>query len=190
MTYTVRNAARARTGLRLRVGCRRPIPTAGAAGPARRPELECARCADLTPGARKHRRAGRAQPKKAMTAPPPPPPPPPQTGHRRAHHHTCTGRQPTRATTRGSWLRVSPGPRIVAVPEIGRPGFVTLRARRGTSRRERVFAVRVEAEGITATAAADVRGRTARSSGSCIILAKDQTGPRVISATAAPGSPR
>lgn len=165
VTYTVRNGRNAlATGLRLRIGLPAGIPDSG-------PPAGCDRnwvCAlpDLTPGASTVVRVV-LSPDKAMTGQ--------VTGVL-----TTTGTDADRNdNTARQRLRVLQ-PRIVAVPEIGKPGFVT-------SVRGKDFPPGVPVRfkwkpGITAAAAPTVPLANGTFIGQLLILAKDQTGPRVITA--------
>ncbi|MFB9352786.1 hypothetical protein ACFFUA_36240 [Streptomyces heliomycini] len=165
VTYTVRNGRNAlATGLRLRVGLPAGLPHSG-------PPAGCDRswvCAlpDLTPGASTVVRVV-LSPKKAMTGQ--------VTGVL-----TTTGTDAdTRDNTARQRLRVL-RPRIVAVPEIGRPGFVT--SVRGEDFPPGAPVRFAWKPGITATAAPTVPRADGTFIGQLLILAKDQTGPRVITA--------
>ncbi|MFI1418414.1 TolB family protein [Streptomyces sp. NPDC020731] len=165
VTYTVRNGRNAlATGLRLRVGLPAGIPGSG-------PPAGCDRnwvCAlpDLTPGASTVVRVV-LSPDKATTGQ--------VTGVL-----TTTGTDADKSdNTARQRLRVLQ-PRIVAVPEIGKPGFVT-------SVRGKDFPPGVPVRfkwkpGITAAAAPTVPLANGTFTGQLLILAKDQTGPRVITA--------
>ncbi|HEX5495673.1 MAG TPA: hypothetical protein VFX70_13970, partial [Mycobacteriales bacterium] len=78
-------------------------------------------------------------------------------------------------------------PRIVAVPAVGDPGFVTLV--RGVDFPTGVAVRLTWSPGITAAAAPTRPGRDGRFTAQLLILAKDQTGPRTITATGAGFSP-
>ncbi|MEU1279387.1 hypothetical protein [Streptomyces sp. NPDC005805] len=165
VTYTVRNGRNAlATGLRLRIGLPAGVPHNG-------PPPGCDRaflCAlpDLAPG-------GRAvvqvvlSPDRALTS-------------RVTGELTTTGTDADRSDNRAQRrLRVLQ-PRIVAVPPIGKPGFVT-------SVRGKDFPPGVPVRfrwkpGITAAAAPTVPGPDGTFIGQLLILPKDQTGPRTITA--------
>ncbi|MFE4537996.1 hypothetical protein ACFRKB_23425 [Streptomyces scopuliridis] len=165
VTYTVRNGRAApATGLRLRIGLPTGIPNNG-------PPPGCDRswvCAlpDLEPGASTVVRVV-LSPDKALTG-------------------NVTGVLTTTGTdankndnTARERLRILQ-PRIVAVPEVGKPGFVT-------SVRGKDFPPGVPVRfswkpGITAAAAPTVPEPDGTFIGQLLILAKDQTGPRVITA--------
>ncbi|MGW2548515.1 hypothetical protein ACWC5I_48615, partial [Kitasatospora sp. NPDC001574] len=78
-------------------------------------------------------------------------------------------------------------PRIVAVPPIGKPGFVT--SVRGEDFPPGAPVRFTWQPGITAAAAPTVPGPDGRFIGQLLILAKDQTGPRVITANGPGFSP-
>ncbi|MCX4882253.1 MULTISPECIES: hypothetical protein [unclassified Streptomyces] len=165
VTYTVRNGRNAlATGLRLHIGLPKGIPDNG-------PPEGCDKawvCAlpDLDQGASTVVRVV-LSPDKALT------------GH-------VTGRLTTTGTdadksdnSTRQRLRILQ-PRIVAVPPIGKPGFVT-------SVRGKDFPPGVPVRfswkpGITAAAAPTVPLRDGTFIGQLLILAKDQTGPRIITA--------
>ncbi|MBX9396385.1 DUF11 domain-containing protein [Streptomyces sp. TRM72054] len=165
VTYTVRNGRNAlATGLRLRIGLPRGIPDSG-------PPAGCDRswrCAlpDLEPGASTVVRVV-LSPDKAMTG-------------RVTGDLTTTGTDADRGdNTARQRIRVLQ-PRIEAVPPIGKPGFVT-------SVRGKDFPPGVPVRfswkpGITAAAAPTVPKPDGTFIGQLLILAKDQTGPRVITA--------
>ncbi|MFE4216688.1 hypothetical protein [Streptomyces sp. NPDC056844] len=165
VTYTVRNGRNAlATGLRLRIGLPRGIPDNG------RPQgcdssWVCA-LPDLEPGASTVVRVV-LSPDKALTG-------------RVTGRLTTTGTDADRSdNTAQQRLRILQ-PRIVAVPDIGKPGFVT-------SVRGKDFPpgapVRFSWKpGITAAAAPTVPLPDGTFIGQLLILAKDQTGPRVITA--------
>lgn len=169
VTYTVRNGRNAlATGLRLRIGLPAGIPHA-APPPGCSASWECA-LPDLDPGGSTVVRVV-LSPDKALTAN--------VTG---VLTTTGTDADPRDNTARQR-LRILQ-PRIVAVPNIGRPGFVT-------SVRGKDFPPGVPVRftwniGITAAAAPTVPKRDGTFIGQLLILAKDQTGPRVITA-AGPG---
>lgn len=78
-------------------------------------------------------------------------------------------------------------PRIVAVPPIGKPGFVT--SVRGVDFPPGVPVRLTWTPGITAAAAPTFPGADGRFAGQLLILAKDQTGPRIITASGQGFSP-
>ncbi|MFF0428610.1 hypothetical protein ACFYUJ_29980 [Streptomyces sp. NPDC004520] len=169
VTYTVRNGRNAlATGLRLKIGLPSGLPNSG-------PPEGCDQnwvCAlpDLTPGASTVVRVV-LSPKKAMTGQ--------VTGVL-----TTTGTDANKNdNTAKERLRILQ-PRIVAVPDIGKPGFVT-------SVRGKDFPPGVPVRftwnpGITAAAAPTIPKTDGTFIGQLLILAKDQTGPRTITA-AGPG---
>ncbi|MTE17744.1 hypothetical protein F0L17_01065 [Streptomyces sp. TRM43335] len=169
VTYTVRNGREAlATGLRLRIGLPAGIPNNG-------PPPGCDRswvCAlpDLDPGESTVVRVV-LSPDRALTG-------------RVTGDLTTTGTDADRRdNTARQRLRVLQ-PRIVAVPPIGKPGFVT-------SVRGRDFPPGVPVRftwkpGITAAAAPTVPEPDGTFIGQLLILPKDQTGPRTITA-AGPG---
>ncbi|MFI8088179.1 hypothetical protein ACIF9R_07645 [Streptomyces sp. NPDC086080] len=165
VTYTVRNGRNAlATGLRLRVGLPAGIPRGGTPAGCDR-NLECA-LPDLTPGASTVVRVV-LRPDKALTG---------QVTGRLTTTGTDADRSDNTARQR---LRILQ-PRIVAVPDIGKPGFVT-------SVRGKDFPPGVPVRfqwkpGITAAAAPTVPLADGTFIGQLLILAKDQTGPRVITA--------
>ncbi|MYW21545.1 hypothetical protein GT039_39780, partial [Streptomyces sp. SID2955] len=172
VTYTVRNGRNAlATGLRLRIGLPANVPNNG-------PPAGCDTswvCAlpDLAPGARTVLQVV-LSPDKALTA-------------------RVTGRLTTTGTdadlgdnSARQRLRVLQ-PRIVAVPPIGKPGFVT-------SVRGKDFPPGVPVRfrwkpGITAAAAPTVPKPDGTFIGQLLILTKDQTGPRTITASGPGFSP-
>ncbi|WP_443072004.1 hypothetical protein [Streptomyces sp. NBC_01477] len=165
VTYTVRNGRNAlATGLRLRLGLPAGIPKGG-------PPAGCDAswvCAlpDLAPGADSVVQVVLA-PDHALTA-------------RITGVLTTTGTDADLGDNRArTTLRILQ-PRIVAVPGIGKPGFVT-------SVRGKDFPPGVPVRfswnpGITAAAAPTVPGPDGTFIGQLLILAKDQTGPRTITA--------
>ncbi|MFE9722770.1 hypothetical protein ACFYQ5_03985 [Streptomyces sp. NPDC005794] len=172
VTYTVRNGRNAlATGLRLRLGLPAGVPNNG-------PPAGCDTnwvCAlpDLAPGARTGLQVV-LSPRKALTA-------------RVTGELTTTGTDAdlgdNTARQRLSILQ----PRIVAVPPIGKPGFVT-------SVRGEDFPPGVPVRfrwkpGITAAAAPTVPMPDGTFIGQLLILAKDATGPRVITASGPGFSP-
>ncbi|WP_440556663.1 TolB family protein [Streptomyces sp. SCPE 10] len=165
VTYTVRNGRNAlATGLRLRIGLPAGIPSGG-------PPPGCDRswlCAlpDLPPGD--------STVVRVVLAP----------------DHALTGRVTGVLTTTGT--DADPGdnraattlrilqPKIVAVPPIGKPGFVT--SVRGKDFPPGVPVRFTWQPGITAAAAPTRPGPDGTFIGQLLILAKDQTGPRTITA--------
>ncbi|MFE2057645.1 hypothetical protein [Streptomyces sp. NPDC059446] len=165
VTYTVRNGRNAlATGLRLRIGLPRGIPDNGRP-PGCDSSWVCA-LPDLKPRASTVVRVV-LSPDKAMTG-------------RVTGELTTTGTDADRSdNTARQRLRILQ-PRIVAVPDIGKPGFVT-------SVRGKDFPPGVPVRfswkpGITAAAAPTVPLPDGTFIGQLLILAKDQTGPRVITA--------
>lgn len=165
VTYTVRNGRNAlATGLRLRIGIPGGIPNSG-------PPAGCDaswRCAlpDLEPGASTVVRVV-LSPDKALTG-------------RVTGDLTTTGTDADRSdNTARQRLRILQ-PRIVAVPEVGKPGFVT--SVRGKDFPPGVPVRFAWKPGITAAAAPTVPKPDGTFIGQLLILAKDQTGPRVITA--------
>lgn len=165
VTYTVSNGRNAlATGLRLRLGLPAGIPNNGPP-PGCDDALLCA-LPDLAPGARTTLTVV-LSPKKALTT-------------------QVTGALTTSGTdadlgdnSARQRLRILQ-PKIVAVPPIGRPGFVT-------SVRGKDFPPGVPVRfrwkpGITAAAAPTVPKADGTFIGQLLILAKDQTGPRTITA--------
>ncbi|GAA2775673.1 PD40 domain-containing protein [Streptomyces showdoensis] len=166
VTYTVRNGRNAlATGLRLRIGLPPGVPSNGPP-PGCDSGWTCA-LPDLAPGARAVLQVVLA-PDRAFTG-------------RVTGVLTTTGTDADpRDNTARQRIRVLQ-PRIVAVPPIGKPGFVT-------SVRGRDFPPGVPVRftwrpGITAAAAATVPGPDGSFVGQLLILAKDQTGPREITAS-------
>jgi Tol biopolymer transport system component len=169
VTYTVRNGRNAlATGLRLRVGLPAGVPDGG-----RPPGCDASwTCAlpDLDPGASTVLTVV-LHPDRALTG-------------------TVTGVLTTTGTdadpgdnTARQRLRILQ-PRIVAVPAVGRPGFVT--SVRGEDFPPGAPVRFTWKPGITAAAAPTTPGRDGSFIGQLLILAKDQTGPRDITA-AGPG---
>jgi hypothetical protein len=78
-------------------------------------------------------------------------------------------------------------PRIIAVPPIGKPGFVTLV--RGFDFPPGTPTGLVWTPGITAAAAPTLPGADGRFTAQLLILGKDQTGPRIITASGAGFAP-
>ncbi|MDO0934849.1 hypothetical protein QQY66_25405 [Streptomyces sp. DG2A-72] len=165
VTYTVRNGRNAlATGLRLKIGLPRGIANSG-------PPAGCDTswvCAlpDLRPGGSTVVRVV-LSPKKATTG-------------QAVGILTTTGTDADRSdNTARERVRILQ-PRIIAVPEIGKPGFVT-------SVRGKDFPPGVPVRfkwnpGITAAAAPTIPKRDGTFIGQLLILAKDQTGPRTITA--------
>ncbi|MET7711217.1 hypothetical protein [Streptomyces sp. NPDC005407] len=165
VTYTVRNGRNAlATGLRLRIGLPKGIPNNG-------PPAGCDAswvCAlpDLDPGASTVVRVV-LSPDKALTS-------------RVTGVLTTTGTDASKSdNTARKRLRILQ-PRIVAVPPIGKPGFVT--SVRGKDFPPGVPVRFTWKPGITAAAAPTVPKPDGTFIGQLLILAKDQTGPRVITA--------
>ncbi|MGW2746093.1 hypothetical protein [Streptomyces sp. NPDC001450] len=165
VTYTVRNGRNAlATGLRLRIGLPKGIPNSG-------PPEGCDRswvCAlpDLTPGASTVVRVV-LSPDKALTG-------------RVTGVLTTTGTDADKSdNTARQRLRILQ-PRIIAVPDIGKPGFVT--SVRGKDFPPGAPVRFTWKPGITAAAAPTVPKPDGTFIGQLLILAKDQTGPRVITA--------
>jgi len=165
VTYSVRNGRDAlATGLRLRVGLPEGIPNSG-------PPAGCDAswvCAlpDLEPGASTVVRVV-LSPDKALTG-------------RVTGDLATTGTDADRSdNTARQRLRILQ-PRIVAVPEIGKPGFVT--SVRGEDFPPGVPVRFTWKPGITAAAAPTVPKPDGTFTGQLLILAKDRTGPRVITA--------
>ncbi|MFJ2948369.1 hypothetical protein ACIO8H_12110 [Streptomyces sp. NPDC087226] len=172
VTYTVRNGRNAlATGLRLRIGLPAGIPRGGTPAGCDR-DLECA-LPDLTPGASTVVRVV-LRPDKALTG---------QVTGRLTTTGTDADRSDNTARQR---LRILQ-PRIVAVPEIGKPGFVT--SVRGKDFPPGVPVRFTWKPGITAAAAPTVPLADGTFIGQLLILAKDQTGPRVITASGPGFSP-
>ncbi|MFG2120613.1 hypothetical protein [Streptomyces sp. NPDC048710] len=165
VTYTVRNGRNAlATGLRLHIGLPEGIPNSG-------PPEGCDRSwvcalADLTPGASTVVRVV-LSPDKALTG-------------RVTGVLTTTGTDADKSdNTARQRLRILQ-PRIVAVPDIGKPGFVT--SVRGKDFPPGVPVRFTWKPGITAAAAPTVPKPDGTFIGQLLILAKDQTGPRIITA--------
>ncbi|MFI0717855.1 hypothetical protein [Streptomyces sp. NPDC021224] len=166
VSYTVRNGRNAlATGLRLRIGLPAGLPDSGPP-PGCDSSWVCA-LPDLKPG-RSVVVTVVLSPDKALTG-------------------TVTGRLTTTGTdadlsdnTARQKLRILQ-PVIIAVPPIGKPGFVT-------SVRGKDFPPGVPVRftwnpGITAAAAPTFPGKDGTFIGQLLILTKDQTGPRTITAT-------
>ncbi|MYQ68040.1 MULTISPECIES: DUF11 domain-containing protein [unclassified Streptomyces] len=172
VTYTVRNGRNAlATGLRLRVGLPPDIPDDGRP-PGCDTSWVCA-LPDLRPGASTVVVVV-LRPDKALTSE--------VTG---VLTTTGTDADPRDNTARQR-LRILQ-PRIVAVPDIGKPGFVT--SVRGKDFPPGVPVRFTWKPGITAAAAPTVPLPDGTFIGQLLILAKDQTGPRVITATGPGFSP-
>ncbi|MFD7072302.1 hypothetical protein ACFV97_34280 [Streptomyces sp. NPDC059913] len=165
VTYTVRNGRNAlATGLRLKLGLPGSIP----AGPL---PAGCARgtCAlpDLAPGASTVVRVV-LKPDRALTA-------------------TITGTLTTTGTDADRSDNVSRQklrvlqPRIITVPEVGKPGFVT--SVRGKDFPPGAPVKLTWKPGITAAAVPTLPRRDGTFIAQLLILAKDETGPRTITAT-------
>ncbi|MYS38687.1 WD40 repeat protein [Streptomyces sp. KhCrAH-43] len=171
VTYTVRNGKNAlATGLRLRLGLPARIPVAtlppGCTGGV------CA-VGDLVPGASSVLRV--------VLAPD------------RALRTTITGTLTTTGTDADKGDNVSRiplrilQPRIVSVPEIGKPGFVT--SVRGKDFPPGAPVKLTWNPGITAAAAPTLPGRDGRFIAQLLIMVKDRTGPRTITASGPGFSP-
>lgn len=172
VTYTIRNGRNAlATGLRLRIGLPEGVGHDG-------PPPDCDQrwvCAlpDLAPGARTVLQVV-VHPDKALTG-------------RVTGTLTTTGTDAERGdNTAERQLRILQ-PRIVAVPPIGKPGFVT-------SVRGEDFPPGVPVRfrwkpGITAATAPTFPRRDGTFIGQLLVLAKDETGPRVITASGPGFSP-
>ncbi|MFI1650540.1 TolB family protein [Streptomyces avidinii] len=172
VTYTVRNGRNAlATGLRLRIGLPQGVP-AGGPPPGCDTKWECV-LPDLAPGARTVLRVV-LNPDKALTGL--------VTGNLTT---TGTDADP-RDNTAQQQLRILQ-PRIVAVPPIGKPGFVT--SVRGEDFPPGVPVRFTWKPGITAAAAPTLPRRDGTFIGQLLILAKDQTGPRIITANGPGFSP-
>ncbi|WP_416968555.1 hypothetical protein [Streptomyces sp. 4F14] len=172
VTYTVRNGRNAlATGLRLKIGLPANIPNNG-------PPAGCDAswsCAlpDLAQGASTVVQVV-LSPDKAATAQ--------LTGTL-----TTTGTDADRGdNTARQRLRILQ-PKIVAVPEIGKPGFVT--SVRGTDFPPGTPVKFTWKPGITAAAAPTIPLADGTFIGQLLILAKDQTGPRIITASGPGFSP-
>ncbi|PWI11468.1 hypothetical protein DIZ27_05375 [Streptomyces sp. NWU339] len=165
VTYTVRNGRNAlATGLRLRIGLPAGVPDNGPP-PGCDASWVCA-LPDLAPGGSTVVRVV-LSPDKALT------------GNVTGNLTTSgTDADPSDNTARQR-LRILQ-PRIVAVPGIGKPGFVT--SVRGEDFPPGVPVRFTWKPGITAAAAPTVPKPDGTFIGQLLILAKDQTGPRVITA--------
>ncbi|MFE7513957.1 hypothetical protein ACFU8I_22435 [Streptomyces sp. NPDC057540] len=172
VTYTVSNGRDAlATGLRLRVGLPAALPHDGPP-PGCDAAWSCA-LPDLAPGARAVVQVV-LRPDRALTT-------------------RVTGRLTTSGTdadprdnTARQRIRILQ-PRIVAVPPIGKPGFVT--SVRGKDFPPGAPVSFTWKPGITAAAAPTVPRRDGTFIGQLLILAKDQTGPRTITASGPGFSP-
>ncbi|MFI6151200.1 hypothetical protein ACIBCA_00680 [Kitasatospora sp. NPDC051170] len=172
VTYTVRNDGQAlATGLRLTLGLPRGVPTE-ALPPDCRTDGSC-RLADLAPG--------RSQSVQVVLSP------------KAALDTTITAVLTTTGTdaTPGPHRASTPlrilQPRIVAVPPIGKPGFVT--SVRGVDFPPGVPVTLTWQPGITATAAPTRPKGDGTFAGQLLILPKDETGPRTITASGPGFSP-
>ncbi|MCD9875123.1 hypothetical protein [Streptomyces guryensis] len=165
VTYTVRNGRNAlATGLRLTLGLPRSIPNSGP--PEGCDETWVCALPDLEPGAKTVVRVV-LSPDRALTT-------------------HVTGKLTTTGTdadkndnTARQRLRILQ-PRIIAVPAIGKPGFVT--SVRGKDFPPGVPVRFTWKPGITAAAAPTVPLPDGTFIGQLLILAKDETGPRIITA--------
>ncbi|TWV58297.1 hypothetical protein FRZ03_00835 [Streptomyces misionensis] len=172
VTYTVRNGRNAlATGLRLRIGLPAGIPGGG-------PPPGCDRswlCAlpDLTPGDSTVVRVVLA-PDHALTG-------------RATGVLTTTGTDANPRDNKASTTLRILQPRIIAVPPIGKPGFVT--SVRGKDFPPGVPVRFTWKPGITAAAAPTRPGPDGTFIGQLLILAKDQTGTRTIIASGPGFSP-
>lgn len=164
VTYTVRNGENAlATGLRLRLGLpagipAEPLPAGCDAGVCTLP--------DLAPGETSVTRVV-LKPTKALTA-------------RVVATLTTSGTDADRGDNVDRVRLRILQPRIVAVPPIGKPGFVTLV--RGKDFPPGAPVKLTWSPGITAAAAPSRAGADFRFTAQLLILRKDQTGPRVITA--------
>lgn len=174
VTYTVRNGRNAlAAGLRLRIGLPAGLRNRAAGRPPGCDASWVCALPDLRPGADTVVRVV-LRPDKALTGD--------VTGDL-----TTTGTDADRSdNTDKERLRIL-RPRIVAVPEIGKPGFVT--SVRGKDFPPGVPVRFTWKPGITAAAAPTVPKTDGTFIGQLLILAKDQTGPRVIKATGPGFSP-
>ncbi|MEV0191575.1 hypothetical protein AB0I39_23935 [Kitasatospora purpeofusca] len=172
LTYTVRNGREGlATGLRLRLGLPGGVPNDGPP-PGCDSAWVCA-LPDLAPGARTVVQVV-LSPDRAVTGL--------VTGSLTT---TGTDADPGDNEARQQ-LRILQ-PRIVAVPPIGKPGFVT--SVRGEDFPPGAPVRFTWQPGITAAAAPTVPGPDGRFTGQLLILAKDATGPRVITASGPGFSP-
>ncbi|KOU98084.1 WD40 domain protein beta propeller, partial [Streptomyces sp. XY511] len=172
VTYTVANGRSAlATGLRLRIGLPQGVPHDGPP-PGCDQNWTCV-LPDLAPGARSVLRVV-LSPDKALTA-------------QVTATLTTTGTDADPGdNTAQQQLRILQ-PRIVAVPPIGRPGFVT--SVRGEDFPPGAPVRFTWKPGITAAAAPTHPQADGTFIGQLLILAKDQTGPRVIIASGPGFSP-
>ncbi|MEV0415929.1 hypothetical protein AB0I68_35520 [Streptomyces sp. NPDC050448] len=172
VTYTVRNGRNAlATGLRLRIGLPEGVPHNGPP-PGCDQSWVCA-LPDLAPGARTVLQVV-LSPDKALTG-------------RVTGSLTTTGTDADLGdNTAEQQLRILQ-PRIVAVPPIGKPGFVT--SVRGEDFPPGAPVLFTWKPGITTAAAPTFPRRDGTFIGQLLILAKDQTGPRVIVASGPGFSP-
>ncbi|MEU6526616.1 hypothetical protein ABZ892_28235 [Streptomyces sp. NPDC046924] len=165
VTYTVRNGRNAlATGLRLRIGLPAGVPDNGPP-PGCDASWVCA-LPDLAPGGSTVVRVV-LSPDKALT------------GDVTGNLTTSGTDADPRDNTARQRLRILQ-PRIVAVPGIGKPGFVT--SVRGEDFPPGAPVRFTWKPGITAAAAPTVPKPDGTFIGQLLILAKDQTGPRVITA--------
>ncbi|MEV6308225.1 hypothetical protein AB0M10_06420 [Streptomyces sp. NPDC051840] len=172
VTYTVRNGRNAlATGLRLRLALPRGVPNSGP--PAGCDASWVCALTDLDPGESTVVRVV-LSPRKALTAT--------VTGDL-----TTTGTDADRGDNSARQRIRVLQPRIEAVPPIGKPGFVT--SVRGKDFPPGVPVRFAWKPGITAAAAPTVPLRNGTFIGQLLILAKDQTGPRVITASGPGFSP-
>jgi hypothetical protein len=100
---------------------------------------------------------------------------------------TTTGTDANPADNRATAPFVVLQPKIIAVPAVGKPGFVT--SVRGTDFPPSVPVTLTWTPGITAAATPTVPQSNGTFIAQLLILAKDETGPRVITATGAGFSP-
>ncbi|MFJ9809694.1 hypothetical protein ACIRTB_15840 [Streptomyces sp. NPDC101158] len=172
VTYTVRNGRDAlATGLRLSVGLPPGIPHDGPP-PGCDASWSCA-LPDLAPGARAVVQVV-LRPDRALTG---------RVTGRLATSGTDADPRDNTAQRRVRILQ----PKIVAVPQFGKPGFVT--SVRGKDFPPGVPVKFTWKPGITAAAAPTVPRRDGTFIGQLLILTKDQTGPRIITASGPGFSP-
>ncbi|MBT2543755.1 PD40 domain-containing protein [Streptomyces sp. ISL-44] len=172
VTYTVRNGRNAlATGLRLRIGLPEGVPHDGPP-PGCDQSWVCA-LPDLAPGARTVLQVV-LNPDKALTG-------------RVTGNLTTTGTDADLGDNTAEQQLRFLQPRIVAVPPIGKPGFVT--SVRGEDFPPGAPVRFTWKPGITAAAAPTLPRRDGTFIGQLLILAKDQTGPRVIIASGPGFSP-
>ncbi|MER5203226.1 hypothetical protein [Streptomyces sp. NPDC002825] len=172
VTYTVRNGRDAlATGLRLSVGLPSGIPHDGPP-PGCDASWSCA-LPDLAPGARAVVQVV-LRPDRALTG---------RVSGRLTTSGTDADPRDNTAQRRVRILQ----PKIVAVPPIGKPGFVT--SVRGKDFPPGVPVKFTWKPGITAAAAPTVPRRDGTFIGQLLILTKDQTGPRIITASGPGFSP-